>query len=211
MTTGTLAQVTSRTHAHSPWRSAHHHPRCNFVRPRVVCLPSSWTAHTWSSPWGSACWAPRVPNSALADRRRAANGVGAGFYVDATEEKWKTNYNMYSYCTLELPELINENFSTKPDAVGITGHSMGGHGALICALKNPGMYKSVSAFAPICHPRCGYGRLVMILSSKSGIIFDPIGGARVCMQGDGEPKRHTPMQDTSHNALQWDCLPPPPP
>lgn len=86
-------------------------------------------------------------------------GTGAGFYVDATEEKWKTNYNMYSYCTLELPELINENFSTKPDAVGITGHSMGGHGALICALKNPGMYKSVSAFAPICHPsNCPWGQ-----------------------------------------------------
>lgn len=79
-------------------------------------------------------------------------GVGAGFYVDATEEKWKTNYNMYSYVTKELPAVVNANFPVLSDQQGIFGHSMGGHGALICALKNPGMYKSVSALAPICNP-----------------------------------------------------------
>jgi len=85
-------------------------------------------------------------------------GTGAGFYVDATEEKWKTNYRMYSYVTKELPALIGNNFSILKDRQSIFGHSMGGHGALICALKNPGLYKSVSAFAPICNPiQCPWG------------------------------------------------------
>ncbi|KAK3868642.1 hypothetical protein Pcinc_025984 [Petrolisthes cinctipes] len=81
-------------------------------------------------------------------------GSGAGFYIDATEEKWKTNYRMYSYVTKELPAVIAANFKVQADNNAIMGHSMGGHGALICALKNPGMYKSVSAFAPICNPTC---------------------------------------------------------
>uniref|UniRef100_A0A8C2WLH4 S-formylglutathione hydrolase n=1 Tax=Cyclopterus lumpus TaxID=8103 RepID=A0A8C2WLH4_CYCLU len=68
-------------------------------------------------------------------------GTGAGFYVDATQDPWKTNYRMYSYITEELPKLINANFPTDPDKMSISGHSMGGHGALICALKNPGKYK----------------------------------------------------------------------
>ena len=85
-------------------------------------------------------------------------GSGAGFYVDATEPKWKENYNMHIYVTQELPALINSNFPVIPDRVGISGHSMGGHGALMLALRNPGMYKSVSAFAPICNPmECPWG------------------------------------------------------
>ncbi|MEQ2197905.1 hypothetical protein XENOCAPTIV_004903, partial [Xenoophorus captivus] len=68
-------------------------------------------------------------------------GTGAGFYVDATQDLWKTNYRMYSYVTEELPTLINANFPTDPDRMSISGHSMGGHGAFICALKNPGRYK----------------------------------------------------------------------
>ncbi|XP_052215226.1 S-formylglutathione hydrolase-like isoform X4 [Dreissena polymorpha] len=79
-------------------------------------------------------------------------GSGAGFYVDATEEKWKTNYRMYSYVTKELPDVINANFSSLPDKMSIFGHSIGGHGALICALKNPGKFQSMSAFAPISNP-----------------------------------------------------------
>nr|CAD7412898.1 unnamed protein product [Timema poppensis] len=79
-------------------------------------------------------------------------GSGAGFYVDATEAPWKKNYRMYSYVAKELPEIINSNFPVLPDAQSIMGHSMGGHGALILALKNPGKYRSVSAFAPICNP-----------------------------------------------------------
>uniref|UniRef100_A0A0B7AP52 S-formylglutathione hydrolase n=1 Tax=Arion vulgaris TaxID=1028688 RepID=A0A0B7AP52_9EUPU len=86
-------------------------------------------------------------------------GTGAGFYVDATTEKWKKHYRMYSYVVSELLELINENFATIPDKKSIFGHSMGGHGALVCALKNPGMFKSVSAFAPIAHPiNCSWGK-----------------------------------------------------
>lgn len=86
-------------------------------------------------------------------------GSGAGFYVDATETKWKNNYRMYSYITKELPDVINSNFNTEPQKTAIFGHSMGGHGALICALKNPGKYKSVSAFAPISNPmQCPWGQ-----------------------------------------------------
>ncbi|KAH3815871.1 hypothetical protein DPMN_144405 [Dreissena polymorpha] len=69
-----------------------------------------------------------------------------------TEEKWKTNYRMYSYVTKELPEVINANFSSLPDKMSTFGQSMGGHGALICALKSPGKFQSVSAFAPISNP-----------------------------------------------------------
>lgn len=79
-------------------------------------------------------------------------GTGAGFYINATNEPWKTNYKMYDYVTKELVELINTNFPIDPLRKSIMGHSMGGHGALITALKNPGQYKAVSAFAPICNP-----------------------------------------------------------
>ena len=79
-------------------------------------------------------------------------GVGAGFYVDATEAPWSRHYRMYSYVTSELPALIAERFPARPDRQGIFGHSMGGHGALICALRNPDRYRSVSAFAPIAAP-----------------------------------------------------------
>jgi S-formylglutathione hydrolase len=86
-------------------------------------------------------------------------GTGAGFYVDATTPKWKKNYNMYSYITVELPRLIEANFPVIPGKQSIMGHSMGGHGALICYLKNPGLYRSVSAFAPICNPiQCPWGQ-----------------------------------------------------
>ena len=79
-------------------------------------------------------------------------GTGAGFYIDATEAPWKAHYQMYSYVVEELPRLINENFAVLPDKQSIFGHSMGGHGALICALKNPQKYLSVSAFSPIAAP-----------------------------------------------------------
>ena len=86
-------------------------------------------------------------------------GTGAGFYVDATEEKWKKHYRMYSYITKELPALVNANFPALEGQMSVFGHSMGGHGALIAFLKNPGLYKSVSAFAPICNPmNCPWGQ-----------------------------------------------------
>ena len=81
-----------------------------------------------------------------------------GFYVNATQAPWATHYQMYDYVTRELPALVEANLPLT-DARAITGHSMGGHGALICALKEPGRYRSVSAFAPICHPMaCGWGQ-----------------------------------------------------
>lgn len=85
-------------------------------------------------------------------------GLGAGFYVDATEAPWSRGYRMYSYVARELVDLVTASFSVDPSRVGIFGHSMGGHGALTIALKNPLSYKSVSAFAPICSPmRCPWG------------------------------------------------------
>lgn len=86
-------------------------------------------------------------------------GVGAGFYVDATREPWARHYRMYSYVTRELPALVTAKFPADPQRQGIFGHSMGGHGALVCALRNPGLYKSLSAFAPIAAPmRCPWGK-----------------------------------------------------
>ncbi|MEX0272451.1 S-formylglutathione hydrolase [Leptolyngbyaceae cyanobacterium UHCC 1019] len=86
-------------------------------------------------------------------------GIGAGFYVDAIAEPWSQHYQMYSYVVNELPALIAAHFPVLPDRQGIFGHSMGGHGALVCALKNRDRYRSVSAFAPICAPmRCPWGQ-----------------------------------------------------
>lgn len=79
-------------------------------------------------------------------------GLGAGFYLDAVQEPWARHYRMYSYLTRELPGLIEANFPIDPARQGIFGHSMGGHGALTIALKNPQRYRSVSAFAPIAAP-----------------------------------------------------------
>ncbi|HRD65857.1 MAG TPA: S-formylglutathione hydrolase [Candidatus Competibacter sp.] len=85
-------------------------------------------------------------------------GQGAGFYVNATQEPWARHYRMYEYVTRELPALVEANLPLT-DARSIAGHSMGGHGALICALKEPDRYRSVSAFAPICHPMaCSWGQ-----------------------------------------------------
>jgi len=79
-------------------------------------------------------------------------GLGAGFYVDATEPPWSGGYRMYSYVANELPELVAQNLAVDPARTGILGHSMGGHGALVLALRNPRRYRTVSAFAPICSP-----------------------------------------------------------
>ena len=78
-------------------------------------------------------------------------GQGAGFYVNATQTPWAAHYRMYDYVVQELPDLIETNFPANGDR-GISGHSMGGHGALVVALRNPGRYRSVSAFSPIVAP-----------------------------------------------------------
>jgi len=86
-------------------------------------------------------------------------GLGAGFYLNATEAPWKQNFQMYDYVTQELPEVLFANFPGDGDRQSITGHSMGGHGALTVGLKNPQTFKSISAFAPICSPiNCPWGQ-----------------------------------------------------
>ena len=85
-------------------------------------------------------------------------GEGAGFYVDATEAPWRTHFQMETWVVEELRELVCATFPARPDRIGIFGHSMGGHGALTLALRHPNIYKSVSAFAPICAPtQCAWG------------------------------------------------------
>jgi len=85
-------------------------------------------------------------------------GKGAGFYVDATQAPWSGGYRMYSYVSQELRHHVEAHFPVDPERVGIFGHSMGGHGALTIALRNPDVYRSVSAFAPIASPmRCPWG------------------------------------------------------
>lgn len=98
-------------------------------------------------------------------------GSGAGFYLNATKAPWDAHYRMYDYVVEELPQVVSMAFP-EVDALrrcGITGHSMGGHGALTIALKNPNMFRSVSAFAPICNPlACEWGR-----KAFSGYFQDP--------------------------------------
>lgn len=86
-------------------------------------------------------------------------GVGAGFYLDATQAPWSTHYRMESYLTQELLPLVAQALPVDGARLGISGHSMGGHGALTLALKHPGLFKSVSALAPICAPtQCPWGQ-----------------------------------------------------
>ena len=80
------------------------------------------------------------------------HGQGAGFYLDATQEPWSDHFKMYSYILKDLLSVVESNFPADMNRLGIFGHSMGGHGALTIAFKNPELFKSVSAFAPICAP-----------------------------------------------------------
>jgi S-formylglutathione hydrolase len=90
-------------------------------------------------------------------------GTGAGFYIDAIQSPWSEGYRMYSYISQELARFVEDHFPVNSKRVGIFGHSMGGHGALTIALKNPDYYKSVSAFAPICSPmRCPWGEKALM-------------------------------------------------
>lgn len=85
-------------------------------------------------------------------------GQGASFYVNATQEPWKKHYHMYDYVTNELPKLIENNFPIS-SVKSISGHSMGGHGALVIGLRNPDLYRSISAFSPIVNPiNCPWGQ-----------------------------------------------------
>ncbi|MBA4783719.1 MAG: S-formylglutathione hydrolase [Rhizobiales bacterium] len=113
-------------------------------------------AQAYAAQYGVAIVAPDTSprGDGVADDAAGAYdfGLGAGFYVNATVEPFAQHYRMYDYIVTELPALINANFPVLADKASIFGHSMGGHGALAIALKNPGRYKSVSAFAPIVAP-----------------------------------------------------------
>ncbi|ROS00989.1 S-formylglutathione hydrolase [Sinobacterium caligoides] len=94
----------------------------------------------------------------VADSSSPTLGLGGGFYLNASREPWARHYKMYDYIVSELPQLINMNFPVNPLLTAIAGHSMGGHGALVAALRDPSRYKSVSAFSPILSPsHVGWG------------------------------------------------------
>jgi S-formylglutathione hydrolase len=105
-----------------------------------------------------------APDTSPRDRRHPGDdaswdfGLGAGFYVDATQAPWRDGYRMYSYVSHELPALVEREFPVNGACWGVFGHSMGGHGALVVGLRNPERFKSLSAFAPIAAPmQCKWG------------------------------------------------------
>jgi S-formylglutathione hydrolase len=118
-------------------------------------------AQRWAAHYGLIVVAPDTSPRATGIADENANwdfGAGAGFYVDAVQAPWSRHWRMYSYVTEELPALIAGHFPVDSARQGIFGHSMGGHGALVCGLRNPQRYRSVSAFAPIAAPmRCPWG------------------------------------------------------
>ncbi|HRM73193.1 MAG TPA: S-formylglutathione hydrolase [Paracoccus sp. (in: a-proteobacteria)] len=111
-------------------------------------------AQEWAAEAGIALIFPDTSprGEGVADDEAYDLGQGAGFYVDATQAPWAPHFRMWHYITHELPELVFGNFALDREAQGITGHSMGGHGALTIAMTFPARYKSVSAFAPIANP-----------------------------------------------------------
>jgi S-formylglutathione hydrolase len=111
-------------------------------------------AQAWAAEHGIALVFPDTSprGDDIADDDAYDLGQGAGFYVNATQKPWAPHFSMWDYITEELPALLERNFELDMDRQAITGHSMGGHGALTIAMSLPGRFRSVSAFAPICHP-----------------------------------------------------------
>ncbi|WP_373634775.1 S-formylglutathione hydrolase [Yoonia sp. SS1-5] len=111
-------------------------------------------AQAWAAEHGIALVFPDTsPRGAdVADDDAFDLGQGAGFYVNATQGPWAPHFQMWDYVTAELPDLLASQFALDMGSQSITGHSMGGHGALTIAMSLPGRFRSVSAFAPICHP-----------------------------------------------------------
>lgn len=111
-------------------------------------------AQGWAAEQGIALIFPDTSprGDGVADDEAYDLGKGAGFYVNATEAPWAPHYRMWDYITEDLPNIAFEHFALDPDRQAITGHSMGGHGALTIAMRHPGRFASVSAFAPICNP-----------------------------------------------------------
>ena len=111
-------------------------------------------AQQWAAEQGIAlCFPDTSPRGdGVADDEAYDLGKGAGFYVNATQDPWAPHFRMWDYVSEELPELLDKAFAIDPDRQAITGHSMGGHGALTLAMSLPGRFRSISAFAPIAHP-----------------------------------------------------------
>lgn len=111
-------------------------------------------AQAWAAEQGIALIFPDTSprGDAVANDDAYDLGQGAGFYVNATQDPWKPHFRMYDYIATELPNLIGEKFAIDMERQAISGHSMGGHGALTLAMSLEGRFRSVSAFAPICHP-----------------------------------------------------------
>jgi len=111
-------------------------------------------AQAWAAEQGIALIFPDTSprGEGVADDPAYDLGQGAGFYVNATETPWAPHFRMWDYVAEDLPRLVFENFALDQDRQAITGHSMGGHGALTLAMGHAGRYRSVSAFAPICNP-----------------------------------------------------------
>ncbi|SDO02911.1 S-formylglutathione hydrolase [Lutimaribacter pacificus] len=118
-------------------------------------------AQGWAAEQGIALIFPDTSprGEGVADDEAYDLGQGAGFYVNATEAPWAPHFRMWDYIATDLPELVFDAFALDPERQAITGHSMGGHGALTLAMGLPGRFRSVSAFSPICHPTNGdWGR-----------------------------------------------------
>jgi S-formylglutathione hydrolase len=149
-------------------------------------------------------------------------GCGAGFYVDATRAPWSTHYRMYSYIVDELRTLVAERFPVDVNRFGISGHSMGGHGALTIALKNPHLFRTVSAFSPISSPiDCPWGQKALsgYLGSKEAD-WEPYDSTKVMLergwsgpeilvdQGDADEFLHTQLKPTLLIAVaEQACVP----
>ncbi|WP_420569238.1 S-formylglutathione hydrolase [Thalassovita sp.] len=118
-------------------------------------------AQAWAAEQGIALVFPDTSprGEGVADDPSYDLGQGAGFYVNATQAPWAPHFQMWDYIADELPQIVTANFNIDEERQSITGHSMGGHGALTLAMGLPGRFRSVSAFSPICHPTAGdWGR-----------------------------------------------------
>ncbi len=130
-------------------------------------------AQHWAAEQGIALVFPDTSprGEGVADDPAYDLGQGAGFYVNATEAPWAPHYRMWDYVAEELPRIVTAAFAVDGDRQAVTGHSMGGHGALTLAMALPGRFRSVSAFAPICHPTAsdwGRRQFAAYLGSEEG-------------------------------------------
>ena len=136
-------------------------------------------------------------------------GHGAGFYVDASTDPWRANYQMHSYVVRELPELVEAALPIDPARRGISGHSMGGYGARVAALRHPGRYQSVSAFAPIAHPSaCPWGQKALgylLGSDRAGWAeWDPVA---LLARGPSPALARDPLPERVSGRWPWPSSP----